>query len=61
MILNFLDLRDRYLEKGLEDGILWKIKKFLLELGAGFTFVTLMLHLKPFLTNRQEVRISYGS
>jgi predicted nuclease of restriction endonuclease-like (RecB) superfamily len=38
-ILDFLDLRDRYLEKDLEDAILRDIEKFLLELGAGFTFV----------------------
>jgi predicted nuclease of restriction endonuclease-like (RecB) superfamily len=38
-ILDFLDLNDRYLEKDLEDAILREIEKFLLELGAGFTFV----------------------
>lgn len=38
-ILDFLDLSDRYLEKDLEDAILREIEKFLLELGAGFTFV----------------------
>jgi len=38
-ILDFLGLRDRYLEKDLEDAILREIEKFLLELGAGFTFV----------------------
>lgn len=38
-ILDFLDLRDRYLEKDLEDAILREIEKFMLELGAGFTFV----------------------
>jgi predicted nuclease of restriction endonuclease-like (RecB) superfamily len=35
----FLDLSDRYLEKDLEDAILREIEQFLLELGAGFTFV----------------------
>jgi predicted nuclease of restriction endonuclease-like (RecB) superfamily len=38
-ILDFLNLRDRYLEKDLEDAILREIEQFLLELGAGFTFV----------------------
>ena len=38
-ILDFLDLGDRYLEKDLEDAILRDIEQFLLELGAGFTFV----------------------
>ncbi len=38
-ILDFLDISDRYLEKDLEDAILRDIEKFLLELGAGFTFI----------------------
>jgi len=38
-ILDFLSLSDRYLEKDLEDAILREIEQFLLELGAGFTFV----------------------
>ncbi|MGH2560722.1 MAG: PDDEXK nuclease domain-containing protein [Thermomicrobiales bacterium] len=38
-ILDFLGLRDRYLEKDLEDAILREIENFLLELGAGFAFV----------------------
>jgi predicted nuclease of restriction endonuclease-like (RecB) superfamily len=38
-ILDFLDLSDRYLEKDLEDAILREIEQFLLELGAGFTFI----------------------
>lgn len=38
-ILDFLGLRDRYLEKDLEDAILRELEQFLLELGAGFTFV----------------------
>jgi predicted nuclease of restriction endonuclease-like (RecB) superfamily len=38
-ILDFLDLNDRYLEKDLEDAILRDIEKFMLELGAGFTFI----------------------
>jgi predicted nuclease of restriction endonuclease-like (RecB) superfamily len=38
-ILDFLDLKDRYLEVDLEDAILREIEKFILELGVGFTFV----------------------
>ncbi|CAH1207521.1 putative nuclease YhcG [Candidatus Nitrotoga sp. BS] len=38
-VLDFLGLTDRYLEKGLEDAILRELENFLLELGAGFTFV----------------------
>lgn len=38
-ILDFLDLSDRYLEKDLEDAILREMEQFLLEMGAGFTFV----------------------
>ena len=38
-LLDFLGLNDRYLEKDLEDAILREIEQFLLELGAGFTFV----------------------
>lgn len=38
-LLDFLGLEDRYLEKDLEDAILREIEQFLLELGAGFTFV----------------------
>lgn len=38
-ILDFLDLNDRYMERDLEDAILREIEQFLLELGAGFTFV----------------------
>lgn len=38
-ILDFLGLNDRYMERDLEDAILREIEQFLLELGAGFTFV----------------------
>jgi predicted nuclease of restriction endonuclease-like (RecB) superfamily len=38
-VLDFLDLKDRYLEKDLEDAILRELENFLLELGAGFSFV----------------------
>jgi len=37
-ILDFLGLKDRYLEKDLEDAILRELETFLLELGDGFTF-----------------------
>jgi predicted nuclease of restriction endonuclease-like (RecB) superfamily len=38
-VLDFLGLHDRYLEKDLEDAILRELELFLLELGAGFTFL----------------------
>jgi len=38
-ILDFLHLNDHYLEKDLEDAILRELEQFLLELGAGFTFI----------------------
>ena len=38
-VLDFLGLNDRYLERDLEDAILREIEQFLLELGAGFTFM----------------------
>ena len=38
-VLDFLGLNDRYLERDLEDAILREMEQFLLELGAGFTFV----------------------
>lgn len=37
--LDFLDMKDRFLEKDLEDAILRQIEEFLLELGNGFSFV----------------------
>jgi len=37
--LDFLGLKDRYLEKDLEDGILRELEHFLLELGSGFAFM----------------------
>jgi predicted nuclease of restriction endonuclease-like (RecB) superfamily len=37
--LDFLGLRDRYLEKDLEDAILRELEQFLLELGSGFSFI----------------------
>jgi predicted nuclease of restriction endonuclease-like (RecB) superfamily len=39
-MLDFLGLNDRYLERDLEDAILREMEQFLLELGAGFTFVS---------------------
>jgi hypothetical protein len=38
-LLDFLGLRDHYLEKDMEDAILRELEKFLLELGAGFSFI----------------------
>jgi predicted nuclease of restriction endonuclease-like (RecB) superfamily len=38
-VLDFLGMQDRYVEKDLEDAILRELENFLLELGAGFTFV----------------------
>jgi predicted nuclease of restriction endonuclease-like (RecB) superfamily len=37
--LDFLGLKDRYIEKDIEDSILREMESFLLELGSGFTFV----------------------
>jgi len=37
--LDFLGLRNRYLEKDLEDAILLEIEGFLLEMGSGFSFL----------------------
>ncbi len=38
-ILDFLNLKDRYLEKDLENAILRELETFLLELGNGFAFL----------------------
>lgn len=38
-LLDFLGLKDRYLEKDLEDAILRELETFLLELGGGFAFL----------------------
>lgn len=38
-VLDFLGLKDRYLEKDLEDAILREMEAFLLELGDGFAFL----------------------
>lgn len=38
-LLDFLGLKDHYLEKDFEDAILREIELFLLELGAGFSFL----------------------
>ena len=38
-VLDFLDLKDHYLERDFEDAILRELELFLLELGAGFSFV----------------------
>jgi predicted nuclease of restriction endonuclease-like (RecB) superfamily len=41
----FLTLRDQAAERELEDGLLAHIRKFLIELGAGFAFVGQQVHL----------------
>ena len=38
-LLDFLELKDDFLEKNLEEAILSELEKFILELGKGFTFV----------------------
>lgn len=38
-ILDFLDLKDHYLERDFEDAILRELELFLLELGTGFSFI----------------------
>ena len=45
-VLDFLALDDRYLEKGLEDALLRELEHFLLELGAGFSFVARQRHIQ---------------
>lgn len=37
--LDFLGLKDHYMEKDLEDAILRELEQFLLELGGGFSFI----------------------
>lgn len=37
--LDFLGLKDRYLEKDVEDAIIRELENFILELGIGFTFI----------------------
>ncbi len=37
--LDFLGLKDRYLDRDLEDAIMRELENFILELGVGFTFV----------------------
>jgi predicted nuclease of restriction endonuclease-like (RecB) superfamily len=38
-ILDFLGLKDQYIERDFEDAILRELEMFLLELGAGFSFI----------------------
>ena len=38
-VLDFLELKDNYLERDLEDAVLRELELFILELGAGFSFV----------------------
>lgn len=37
--LDFLGVKDRYMEKDMEDAILRELESFILEIGVGFTFV----------------------
>jgi len=37
--LDFLNLKDRFIEKDIEDAIMREMERFILELGVGFTFV----------------------
>ncbi|MEW6440659.1 MAG: PDDEXK nuclease domain-containing protein [bacterium] len=45
-VLDFLGLRDRYLEKDLEDAILRELEAFILELGTGFCFFARQIRLQ---------------
>ena len=45
-VLDFLGLRDRYLEKDLEDAILRELEAFVLELGTGFCFIARQMRLQ---------------
>jgi len=38
-ILDFLNLKDQYIERDFEDAILRELEMFLLELGSGFSFI----------------------
>jgi predicted nuclease of restriction endonuclease-like (RecB) superfamily len=38
-ILDFLNLQDHYMERDFEDAVLRELEMFLLELGAGFSFI----------------------
>ncbi len=38
-VLDFLGLSDHYIERDLEDAIMRELEQFLLELGAGFSFI----------------------
>ena len=44
--LDFLGLRDRYIEKDIEDAIMREMENFILELGIGFTFVARQKRIK---------------
>jgi predicted nuclease of restriction endonuclease-like (RecB) superfamily len=45
-VLDFLGVRDRYLEKDLEDAILRELEAFILELGSGFSFVARQMRIQ---------------
>ena len=44
-IWDFLTLRERFVEKDLENGLIEQVEKFLLELGQGFAFLGRQYHL----------------
>ena len=46
IIFDFLTLPDQAAERELEEGLLAHIRKFLIELGAGFAFVGQQVHLE---------------
>ncbi len=45
-VFDFLTLRDNYLERDLEQGLIDNVQKLLLELGKGFSFVARQYHLQ---------------
>jgi predicted nuclease of restriction endonuclease-like (RecB) superfamily len=45
-VLDFLGIRDRYMEKDLEDAILRDLEAFILELGTGFCFIARQMRLQ---------------
>jgi predicted nuclease of restriction endonuclease-like (RecB) superfamily len=54
-ILDFLSLPPQHSERNLEDAILRDIEKFLLEMGAGFTFVEYLTQLPSLELLRQRL------
>jgi hypothetical protein len=46
-ILDILDVQDHYMQKDFEDAILRELEMFLLELGAGFSFIARQMRIQP--------------